>query len=89
MGRELSTKAHVLDVHMHLPTTGSQKAVEQLAGTSEAELVHEMTRAQGTHGGSEHFAHRELAGMDSGYQVLAEPRGIHTEIKPSIIPSSF
>lgn len=33
MGLELSTKAQLLEVHRHSPLMGSQKAVEQLAGT--------------------------------------------------------
>jgi len=32
IGRELSVKAHELDVQMHCPATGSQKGVEQFVG---------------------------------------------------------
>jgi len=45
------------------------------------------TRAQGTHGGNEHFARRELAEVDSGYQVWVQPPGIHTVVQPSDILS--
>ena len=34
MGRELSTNAHVDDVQIHFPAIGSQKGVEQFAGTA-------------------------------------------------------
>ena len=34
MGRESSVKAHVEAVQMHFPAMGSQKGVEQLAGTA-------------------------------------------------------
>jgi hypothetical protein len=35
MGRELSVKVQLPDVHRHFPPIGSQNGVEQLAGTGE------------------------------------------------------
>lgn len=82
MGRELSTNAQVADVQIHLAPMGSQKGVEQFAGTEK------KARKIAMAGGDECSTYRAGAAVrrqgpaeqGSGCQRSAAPAGTRTAV---------
>ena len=82
IGRDVSVKAHVEELQMQSPLSGSQNGVEQLAGTAcrgENQNVRKEGNCEGyTHDDDAAVGRREPVAAAVGSRAWVAPLGIHT-----------